>query len=177
MNFDELYEKYRNGSATEEEREYVEAEISKARKLAAIIDEQDAKRVIKPAEEETVKRSVSGFMRHTRIRIAITVASILLLIALLSCSIFFGVAHIVASGNSVCNREEAVELAKKWIATAYSNVNATDMRVLEIDRDLALHHGIAKAFFEYDIEIEYNGVEYKFWIDSSDGEVRLVDRD
>lgn len=26
-------------------------------------------------------------------------------------------------------------------------------------------------------EIEYNGVEYKFWIDSSDGEVRLVDRD
>lgn len=177
MNFDELYEKYRNGSATEEERAYVESEISKARKLAAIIDEQDSKRVIEPAEEEKVKKSVNGFMRHTRIRIALVVTAILLLLSILCTVGFFAFAMIKASSNSVCTRDEAVERAKKWLADTYSDLRVEDLRVIEVDRDLALHHGLSRAYFEYDVEIEYNGNEYEFWIDSSDGEVRLVDRD
>ena len=40
MNFEELYEKYINGTATEEERAYVEAEIQKARRLTQLIDER-----------------------------------------------------------------------------------------------------------------------------------------
>ena len=177
MNFDELYEKYKNGSASDEERAYVESEISKARKLAAIIDEQDNKRVIEPVEEEQVKRSVHGFMRHTRIRIALIVTAILLLLSLLCYAGFFGIAIFNASKNSVCDRNEATELAKKWLVQTYTDLKTDDIHVTEVERDLALHHGLARAYFEYDIEIYCNGTEYEFWVDSSDGEVRLVDRD
>ena len=105
LNFDELYEKYRNGNATDEERAYVEAEISKARRLAQIIDDQDNKRVIEPVEQEQIKKSVSGFMRHTRIRIALIVTAILLLLTVLSYAAFFGFALSKAAKNSVCDRD------------------------------------------------------------------------
>lgn len=38
MSFETLYEKYMNGTASEEERVYVEEEIAKARKLGEILE-------------------------------------------------------------------------------------------------------------------------------------------
>lgn len=177
MNFEELYEKYINGSATDEEKAYVESEIQKARKLAEIIDAQDSKRVIEEAREETVKSSVKSFMRHTKRRVALIVGISLILLLAIGVGAFYGAAAIKAKGNSVCDRDEAIEMAKKWMYDTHEKLDPNDLRITEVDTDLALHHGFSKVFFEYDIEIEYKGTEYEFWINSSSGEVRLVDKD
>ena len=177
MNFEELYEKYINGTATEEERAYVEAEIQKARRLTQLIDEQDSKRVIEEAREETVKKSLKSFMRHTKRRVAIIVGVALILLLAIGVGTFYGLAAIRAHSNSVCDRDEAIELAKKWMHDTHESIDLKDIRITEVDTDLALHHGFSKVFFEYDIELEYKGVEYEFWINSSSGEIRLIDQD
>lgn len=177
MKFEELYEKYKNKTATEEEIAYVEEEIAKARKMAAIIDEQDASRAIAPAEEGVVKRSVKTFLKKTKLRVAILVLSVAVLLAVLLTGGFFIAAYAKASAGAVCDKAEAIELCKKWMTDAYDGVKASDLYVSEAERDLALHHGFSRVYFEYDIEIEYRGAEYEFYVDSASGEVRLVDRD
>lgn len=177
MNFEELYEKYTNGTATDEEKAFVESEIQKAKKLAEIIDEQNSKRVIEEAREETVKKSLKSFMRHTKRRVALIVGLSLILLIAFSVGGFFGLAAIQANNNSVCDKYEAVELTKRWMYKTHEDIDFTKLRVLEVDSELALHHGFSKAFFEYDVELEYDGVEYEFKINSSTGEVWLDDRD
>ena len=177
MNFEELYEKYLNKTATEEEVLYVESEIAKAKKLAALIDERDASRVIAPTESNTAKRSVKTFLKKTRLRVAAIVFVAMLVLSALAVGTFFTAATIKASSNSVCDKAEAIELCKKWMAEVYDCIKPEDLFVEEADRDLALHHGFSRAYYEYDIEINYRGNEYEFWVDSATGEVRLVDRD
>ena len=177
MNFEELYEKYLNKTATEEEAAYVEAEIAKAKKLAAIIDEKDSARVIAPTEEKEVKSSVKAFLKKTKLRVVAIVLAAVLLLSALAVGGFFTAAMLKASANSVCDKNEAVELCKKWIADTHEGVKISDLRVTDVDRDLALHHGFSRAYYEYDVEIVYQGTEYEFWVDSASGEVRLVDRD
>ncbi|MBQ7364488.1 MAG: hypothetical protein IJW46_02695 [Clostridia bacterium] len=177
MNFEELYEKYINKTATEEEVKYVEEEIAKAKKLSLILEEADTKRAIAPAEKETVRRSVAAFLKKTKLRIAAIVLAAVVLLGALSVGGFFAAAAIKASANSVYDRDEAVALCQKWMTEAYENIHAGELRVSEVERDLALLHGFSRAYYEYDIEIEYKGTEYEFWVDAASGEVRLVDRD
>ena len=178
MNFDELYEKYKNNTATAEERALVEEEIAKAKKLAAILDEQDAKRVIAPTENETVTKSVKSFLHRTKVRITVIVLAIAILVAGLALGGFFTTAAILAGNNSVCNRDEAVELAKKAVTEFVGTSSDLELRVTEVDRDLVLHRGISKAHYEYEIEIriykngttrefdvEVNGLNGKTYID------------
>lgn len=133
--------------------------------------------MVASTDEETVKSSVKTFLKKTKLRVALIVATIVLLIAALSVGGFFAAASIKASSNSAYDKSEAVEICKKWIADTHEGVKISDIIVEEADRDLALHHGFSRAYYEYDIELIYQGVEYEFWVDSTDGEVRLVDRD
>lgn len=177
MNFEELYEKYLNKTATEEEAAYVESEIAKAKALAAIIDEKDAARVIAPTDDKAAKTSVKRFLKKTKMRVVMLVLSLTLILAVLAVGGFYTVAASIASSNAVCDKKEAVELCKKWLFDAYDTVKPEDLRVEEVDRDLCLHHGISRAYYEYDVEIAFRGSEYEFWVDAATGEVRLVDRD
>lgn len=177
MKFEELYEKYLNKTATAEEVAYVEDEIAKAKKLAAILDEKDAARVIAPSEDKTVKHSVRRFLKKTALRIMAIVLAAVVLVSALGIGGFFAIASMKATSNSICDKSEAVELCKKWLSDAYEGVKADSLVVREVDRELALHRGFAKAYYEYDIEISHNGAQYEFWVDSFSGEVRLVDKD
>ena len=90
---------------------------------------------------------------------------------------FFAAASLKAASNSTVSKAEAVELCKKWLSDAYEGVKPDALAVDEAERELALHHGFSRADYEYEIEIFYNGVEYEFRVDSSTGELKLVDRD
>ena len=177
MNFEELYEKYLNKTATEEETAYVEAEIAKAKKLAAILDEKDSSRVIASTDDQTAKSSVKRFLKKTKMRVMAIVLAVTLSLAILLVGGFFAAASMKASANSAYDKQEAIELCKKWLFDAYEGVKSEDLRVEDVERELALHHGFARAFYEYDIEIKYRGNEYEFWVDSATGEIRLIDRD
>ena len=109
MNFEELYEKYLNKTATQEEIVYVESEIAKAKRLSAILDERDASRVIAPTETKTAKQSVKSFLKKTRLRVAAIVMIVTLLVSALAVGSFFTVATIKASSNSLCDKAEAIE--------------------------------------------------------------------
>ena len=90
---------------------------------------------------------------------------------------FFIAVTVKASSNSVYDKNEAVELCKKWLADTHDNLKISDLYVVDAESDLALHHGFARAYYEYDIELRYQGTEYEFWVDSASGEIRLVDKD
>jgi len=176
MNFEELYEKYQNKTATEEEIAYVEGEIAKARRLSAILDEQDQRRAIKPADEETTERSVRRFLKKTRIRIALTAALALVLLAALLFGGVYTYALIGATNRSRLSRDEAAALCCELLVEK-GYADSTDGMRVEIERDLALHHGLSRAYFEYDVEISYEGREYEFYVDATGSEARLVEID
>ncbi len=61
MSFEKLYEKYRNGTASEEEIAYVEEEIAKARKLGEILESsENGKGAILPCGKENEKSAANG---------------------------------------------------------------------------------------------------------------------
>lgn len=179
MNFDELYEKYQRGEATEEEKNYVEGEIAKARKLAAIIDAADAKRVIEPAERETVKKAKKAFTVRATVRTVLIAVILLLLAAVAVTGSVFGVATHYAKTNAVVTREQAVELAKKYVAEYDTGI--THLTLSEVDRELIWDGGLKKAYYEYEIELERSGngrlVEYELLVDARTGAVTLTDVD
>ena len=61
MSFEKLYEKYRNGTASEEEIAYVEEEIAKARKLGEILEASEKEKgAILPCGKENEKSAANG---------------------------------------------------------------------------------------------------------------------
>lgn len=63
MSFEKLYEKYRNGTASEEEIAYVEEEIAKARKLGEILESsENGKGAILPCGKENEKSAANGIL-------------------------------------------------------------------------------------------------------------------
>lgn len=176
MKFEELHVKYQNNTATPEEIAYVEAEIAKAKALAAIIDEHDARHAIAPTEDENVKKSVKSFLKKTRHRIALFVLAGFLLLSSLGVGGFFTAASIKATSNSSYNKQEAIELCKKWVADTHPTVKADEIFVTDCERELVLHHGFSRAYYEYEIEIVYENLEYEFWVNAKTG-VSRVERD
>ena len=84
MNFDQVYEKYINGTATEKEKAYIESEIAKARKLSEIIDRMDAQRVIEPADADKVRKAAKTMKKKFGLRVLIISISALLVLALVA---------------------------------------------------------------------------------------------
>ena len=115
MNFDKVYEKYVNGTASEEEKLYIEEEISKARKLSEIIDEMDAKRVIEPADTEEVKKATRFMRKKFSIRVLVISISVLVALSLLTTGALFAYVNGKASQIEKYTKEECMEFAKKSV--------------------------------------------------------------
>lgn len=178
MKFEELYEKYLDGTATEEEREYVEGEIEKARKLNDILDRQDARRVIEPVEEDEVKKAQKAFNFKALIRTVVVVTVVFLLMAGGVLGGVFGTAAVSAKEAIKISREEASEIAKNHVV---NNLGVTvEVRVVEINSDIQVEFNLKKSYYEYDVDlVDANGFEYELIVNSIDGSVVVddIDRD
>lgn len=177
MNFDKVYEKYVNGTATEEEKVYIEAEIAKARKLSAIIDEMDSKRVIEPAETEEVKKATKTMKRKLGTRVIVIALSVLLSLMLIVMGTAFTYVNIKASGKAEYTKDECVEFAKKCV-NDHSNVISTNLTVTDVERDIRFYDGkLSRATYIYEIEVRKGTVEYEVEVNTATGEAVILDVD
>ena len=177
MNFDIVYEKYINGTATEEEKVYIEAEIAKARKLNAIIDSMEAKRPIAPAETEEVKRATKTMKKRFGLRALAIVLAVLIGATVLAVGTGVGYVHVRASSRAQYNRADCIELAKKSVAD-HSDVVSTELFVGDVDREIRFYNGkLSDATYVYEIEVHKGSVEYEVTVNTATGQAVIVDVD
>lgn len=177
MNFDVVYEKYINGTATEEEKAYIEAEIAKAKKLSAIIDNKDAARVIVPAETAEVKRATKTMKKRFGLRVFVIVLAVLVGMTVIVAGSVFGYVHAKASGRAQYTKSECIELAKKSVAE-HSDAVSTAIIVGEVDRDVRFYNGkFSDATYVYEIEVHKGGAEYEVAVNTATGQAVIVDVD
>ncbi len=177
MKFEELYQKYIDGTATDEEKAFVEEEIEKAKKLNAILDSQDAKRVVAQVEKDDVKKAKKQFTMRSIITIIVVCAIALTVVAGAVCGGVFGTAVTSAKNLSHFeNTPEAGECAKRYIV---NNLNDNgSLIVTEIDRNLVMSDGLNKAYYRYEVEVQsLNGREYDILVDGRNGECKVMEID
>ena len=178
MNFDELYEKYKNGSASPEERAYVEEEIAKARRLSSILDEIDAKRVVETADRETVRRARKRFDKRMTVKIVSIVVACLLLVFTVTSASIFGIAASAAKNAQEYDISSASDRALKCVSD-YLHASG-DLAVSDFDRELDVKFPKLKdSIYIYNITVSNskNGIDYEIEVNSVTGASRLVDID
>lgn len=175
MEFEKAYQKFLDGTASDEEVEFVRSEIKKARKLTEIID-KDNPNVISEASDDTYKKAAK---KH-RVKNIVTIAIVsLLALALLAAIAFFvlrGMTTESADANTRISRDEARDIAIGYIEENYGNVLG-DIFVEDVDCDLESGLDIGKAYYEYSVELRKGNMEFEVEINGHTGEIIYVDAD
>lgn len=178
MSFEESYRKYEDGTATPEERKYVEEEIAKARALTAILDKADAARedVIGRADRDKVKRARRSFGKRLTVKIVILSLACLLVLSALTVGILYGTAVSAARRSAEYDLTDAGELAKKCVVDHVDGV-AVSCTVTETDRDLRYGSKLSQSYFVYEIEVVCGQTQYEVEVNASTGYARITDVD
>lgn len=175
MNFEKAFENYKNGTATEEERAFVESEIAKARKINEAIEEMDAKRAIESAESQDVKKAIHQMKKKSGIRTAVISFIVVLAVAIVTVGSLFIYVNATASGKAAYSKEQCIEAAKLVVAEHIGD-SSKEIRVYDVERDLRFEYGkLSSAMYVYEIEIGSGYTEYEVVVDSATGEARIVD--
>ena len=111
MNFEAIYQKYKDGTATDEERAFIDSEIEKARKISSILDPQEPPE-LNEVEAETVKKAKKAFNLRSTLRTVVITVSCIAILAVLAFGAIFGTAYISANNAKNLSQEEAVDAAK-----------------------------------------------------------------
>lgn len=177
MNFEKLYEKYKAGQASEEEKIQVEAEIEKAKKISEILFSGNEKVELKDPDESEVKKA-KKFLRIKTLIIALAASAAAILVttgAVLGG--VFGTAAAAAKKSVNYGYAEAADMAKEYVV---ANYDFDDMRfnIKDNDRDLHLKSPLKDSRYAYYVElVNSDGIEIEVSIDAKTGEVRFVDID
>lgn len=155
MNFEDAYQKLREGTATDEEAAFVARELENVRKISAILDHPDLSDPgIQKAEAETVKKARKEFNRKSLIRTVIIVLCSLLVIAAIVCGILFIPANISASAKQKISKEEAVAAAYECLVAEVGEDRAKEFYVDYAHRHLRYAGNIFDGIYVYKVEFE-----------------------
>ena len=171
MNFEDAYQKLREGTATDEEAAFVARELENVRKISAILDDPGLSDPgIQKAEAETVHRARKAFNRKTLIRTIVIVLCSLLVIAAIVCGILFIPSTISASGKLKITKEQAVEAAYACLVEQVGKEGAGTYYVDYAHRHLRYVGGIFDAIYVYKVEFEdAHGREYEIEVNGNSG--------
>ena len=182
MKYDDAFTHYKDGTANDEEKEFVEQELAKARALVSMLDDDSVAArpaEVKRAEAAEVKEAKKQFSWH---RLMIGLVAIIVLLVAVGAVLggVFGAAGAYAKNSVAISSEEAVALAiqaayedavsSKWGATAFVGENnfRLDERPDEVDRKFVLGSNIKDSYYVYEIDVkgrDENGVEWEYEID------------
>lgn len=195
MNYDDAFKHYKEGTANDEEKEFVKQEIAKARALASLLEDDSVSAnaaEIKRADAEEIKAAKKEF--SWRGMLIGLVAMIVLIVAVgvvLGC--VFGAAAGYANDSIAVTKEAAVEYAK---AAAYAdatdpnkfgqavfvgdNTFFLDEKYSDIDRKFNIEANLQQSYYTYSIEVkgyDENGFEweYKIGVDTRTGNCIVLD--
>ena len=195
MNYDDAFKHYKEGTANDEEKEFVKQEIAKARALASLLEDDSVSAnaaEIKRADAEEIKAAKKEF--SWRGMLIGLIAMIVLIVAVgvvLGC--VFGAAAGYANDSIAVTKEAAIEYAK---AAAYAdatdpnkfgpavfvgdNTFFLDEKYSDIDRKFNIEANLQQSYYTYSIEVkgyDENGFEweYKIGVDTRTGNCIVLD--
>lgn len=181
MKFDELYQKYVNGTCTDEEKAFVEGEIEKAQKVNdALI--MGRKIELAPAEEEKIKKVKKKFS----LKMALTAAVITITVMLVVCGAVlggvFGTAVTAAKNGDHYGYSGAETLAVDY-AYGYMAENKlfdgekSALKVFDREKDFDMTTPLKKSLYVYSFDIGAGQYEIEVEVNSKTGECRVTDVD
>ncbi len=179
MNFEEAYQKLREGTATDEEAAFVARELENVRRISAILDDPlQSSPGIGQAEAETVRKARNAFNRKTLIRTIVIVLCSLLSIAAIVCAILFIPSNISASRKLEITKEEAVQAAYACLVEQVGEERASSFYVDYAHRHLRYAGSIFDAIYVYKVEFEdVRGSEYEIEVNGNSGYTVIRDID
>lgn len=198
MSFETLYEKYMNGTASEEERVYVEEEIAKARKLGEILEaaEKNKANSASPsggadgenaclAPEDILENADAEQVKKARKRHRIRSSVRALLISLVSAIVVAGAVTggVIGTATGAAKKQTKIsETQAKTIALEYYSANCAsseatgDAYIKNFEKDLEFTKKLKNSFYKYKLEVSrLGGYKIEIEIDSRTGAVTLVD--
>ena len=158
MNFEEAYQRLREGTATDEEAAFVARELENVRKISAILDNPTLlSPEIGQAETDTVQKARKAFNKKTLIR---TVAIVL-------CSL-----------AAIAAIAQAVEAAYACLVEQVGEERAGTFYVDYAHRHLRYTGSIFDAIYVYKVEFEdVYGSEYEIEVNANSGYTVIRDID
>ncbi|MBQ8533252.1 MAG: hypothetical protein IJ462_00280 [Clostridia bacterium] len=178
MNFDELYKKYKDGTASKKQRTMVEAEIQKSKRVLEMIDEDNGIEVtIEPADEETVRKAKRSFNIKTTVKTVVITLICIIVVSAIAFGAFFGTAFLSANNSRVITEEQAIEEAKLLIAEHIGNVESKDIIISEIETELDIGSKITDSIYVYEIKLICNECKYEVEVSSKTGYAVITDKD
>ncbi len=177
MDFERVYQKFLDGTATQEEIDFVRAEMNKAKAINDILDNVNPNEKIVKAEQEEVQKAVKKFKIKDTIKVlAIVLASLVVVAGIVLASIFVP-AYGNANDNLNVSASEAKQMAAQWVIDNDNNVNADKVRIVEFEREFEYNGRVKKAHYVYVIEV-YDGTDnvYELEINAKTGDI-FVERD
>ena len=179
MNFEEAYQKLRDGTATDEEAAFVARELENVRKISAILDDPAlSDPEIQNAEIETVHKARKVFNRKMLVRTIVITLCSLLAVAAIVCAILFIPSNISASGKVTITKEQAIESAYACLVEQVGEEQAKTFYVDYAHRQLRYVGNIFDAIYVYKIEFEDTlGREYEIEVNSNSGYTVIRDID
>ena len=169
MNFEEAYQRLREGTATDEEAAFVARELENVRKISAILDNPTLlSPEIGQAETDTVQKARKAFNKKTLIRTVAIVLCSLAAIAAIVCAILFIPSNISASGKQKITKAQAVEAAYACLVEQVGEERAGTFYV----------GSIFDAIYVYKVEFEdVYGSEYEIEVNANSGYTVIRDID
>lgn len=178
MSFEKIYEKYRKGTATEEEAALVEEEIAKARKLGEILETGSRpETVLTEADVATVKKAKK---RHTLKTLFTTILIVFAAMAIVTGAVLggvFGTATSSAKKNVKVGADEAKQIVLEFYKNNYTKSGSMgEPFVKDFERDVEMTKNLKNCYYRYTIEVDQpGGYEIEFEVDSRTGMIKVVD--
>ncbi len=175
--FEELYKKYQNGTATREERAYIEEELKRAQEVAETLNKEP--QIAEPTVEDVAKIKKTFRLKTLIVSLSIAVLAIVLITGIVL-GVVFGVSVPAAKTNrNVAYDREYAIAAVKTAHLANATQLGTFVRLEDgIDLDFEIESPLKDSYYKWEIEIETSiGCEVIYHVSTKDGSVVLAHYD
>lgn len=174
MDFEIAYQKYKDGTATADEKDFVEQELEKARKMTQIIDAYESKKAISDdCDEDRIKKAQKKYAKKNTLKILLVSLVVLVVAAAIVLAAVFGTAFGTANANCNFTQTQAEQIALAYVADSFGTskiILAKSEKEIEYSSDLV--HSV--YIYEVKIYVGYlNEVEVK--VDARTGRVVEID--
>ena len=181
MEFEKAYQKYREGTASEEEKAFVESEIERIRKVSSVIDEKPLRNVVEKAEADEVKKAKKKYTLKTTLITLLIVAAVIIVIAAAVCGGIFGTAVTAAKQNLNVSVTEAERIATLQALDIAGTENAKII-ISSIEKEIVYTSQLKNSRYIYEVEavIILDGLkrtELEIEINADTGIARITDVD
>ena len=179
MNFEEAYQKLREGTATDEEAAFVARELENVRRISAILDNPALYSPdIRQAESEAIQKARKAFNKKALICTIVIVLCSLAVIASITCAVLFIPSNISASAKLEFTRDQAIEKAFACLVEQIGQESADTFYVDYAHRHLRYVSSIFDAIYVYKVEFEDAlGNEYEIEVNTNSGYTVIRDVD